>query len=106
MDSLDAGDGFVNIHSFDEAGDTLEISVASAAERHISDFIIYNIKMDLPGADAAWCVIHLSASPPLNSWSYKTGSFLTNPFAIITEQIGKHKSACRRFDMEQLKIVF
>lgn len=47
FDSFDTGDRLVYIHSFDQAGDALEISVASAAEGHICDFIVYDIKMDL-----------------------------------------------------------
>ena len=58
LDSLYAGDGFIDIHAFDQAGNALGVAGAAADELHILYLIIFYFKIDLTGTDALCLVCH------------------------------------------------
>ena len=56
-DTLESGNGFIDIHTVYEGTDTLEVAVAATQEDHILQLVILNIKVDGLGADAFGVVL-------------------------------------------------
>ena len=61
-DALDAGDDVIDVHAFDQSGNTLQVAVAAADELNILDLVILDLEEDALRADAGSLVFVLHNS--------------------------------------------
>ena len=57
LDALHTGDHILNVHTFHQSADALQIAVAAAQELDIGDLAVLDIEEDLLGANALGFVL-------------------------------------------------
>ena len=57
--ALQAGDNLVNIHTFNQGSDALQVAVAAADIGYIFDLSVLDLKVNFPGASSLGCVMIL-----------------------------------------------